>query len=140
MGRGVSASARTPPGVTPPSGSIDGGGSWRPVGADLDGRYVLSIAIHPESPSIVLAGTTDGIYVSFDVGEAWKPMNEGFAGNDWVRTSSSVRERTPFESRPRAAGCRSARSRRARSPSRRDARTESRSRFFRARLDDRDDK
>ncbi len=64
--------------------SVDGGANWQQIGSAFGGRYVMSVAVHPRTSSIVLAGTEEGLYVSFDAGGTWSGFNEGLEGSTWI--------------------------------------------------------
>ena len=52
--------------------SDDGGAHWTPLGGALsDSRGVLSLAVDPQAPSTVYAGTYAGLYKSIDSGASW---------------------------------------------------------------------
>lgn len=51
--------------------SRSGGAHWRLAGSPNAGR-ILQIDIHPENPSIVYAGTAEGLFVSNDTGVTWR--------------------------------------------------------------------
>jgi photosystem II stability/assembly factor-like uncharacterized protein len=56
----------------------DGGGTWERMATDLSTYRVLSIAIDPERPATVYAGTMfDAVYKSPDGGQHWMPYNAG---------------------------------------------------------------
>src|SRR5919109_2644162 len=52
-----------------------GDGGWQPLTKGLPERAeVRAIAVHPEDPRIVYAGTQDGPYRSLDRGERWEKL------------------------------------------------------------------
>jgi len=56
----------------------DGGGTWERMATDLSTYRVLSLAIDPERPATVYAGTMfDAVYKSPDGGQHWMPYNAG---------------------------------------------------------------
>ena len=56
----------------------DGGDTWERMATDLSTYRVLSIAIDPERPATVYAGTMfDAVYKSPDGGQHWMPYNAG---------------------------------------------------------------
>lgn len=56
----------------------DGGGTWERMATDLSTYRVLSIAIDPERPATIYAGTMfDAVYKSPDGGQHWMPYNAG---------------------------------------------------------------
>jgi photosystem II stability/assembly factor-like uncharacterized protein len=42
--------------------SVDGGGNWMALNKGLGSMTVLSLAVDPENPSVLWAGTTDGVW------------------------------------------------------------------------------
>ena len=62
--------------------STDGGASWRAIG--LQGSAVTALAVDPEQPTNVFAGTYGGIFKSTDGGASWRPA--GLAGKRVVRS------------------------------------------------------
>ncbi len=59
--------------------SLDGGGaSWSSINTGLTYPYVNKLAIDPQNPSRLYAGTDgDGVYWSINGGESWSPINDG---------------------------------------------------------------
>lgn len=56
----------------------DAGGTWERMATDLSTYRVLSLAIDPERPATVYAGTMfDAVYKSPDGGQHWMPYNAG---------------------------------------------------------------
>ncbi len=54
-------------------------GVWTPLGPDSAGIFAL--AVHPEDPRILYAGTqTGGVFKSIDGGATWRPSNAGLGG------------------------------------------------------------
>jgi hypothetical protein len=57
--------------------SINGGDGWSPSSTGLPARDVVALAVHPDAPAIVFAGTYGGgVYRSIDGGASWSPMND----------------------------------------------------------------
>ena len=53
----------------------DGGRSWQPVVAGIrDGDFVNAVREDPERRGLLFAATELGVYVSFDDGERWQPL------------------------------------------------------------------
>jgi photosystem II stability/assembly factor-like uncharacterized protein len=53
----------------------DAGKSWREIGHGLPaGAYVNVVRQDPQRPSLLYAGTSRGVYVSFDDGEHWQSL------------------------------------------------------------------
>jgi len=64
--------------------SSDGGRSWRPVftpSTDSAGRFD-ALAIVPQDPKIVYAGTGGGVFKSSDGGGTWHAANSGLFGKE----------------------------------------------------------
>jgi photosystem II stability/assembly factor-like uncharacterized protein len=56
--------------------STDGGSTWAPIG--LTGGYVNALAIDPQRPTTVYAGTSwGGVFKSIDGGATWSPPTGG---------------------------------------------------------------
>jgi hypothetical protein len=55
--------------------SVDGGNTWAPAG--LAGEWVLALAAHPRRPSMLCAGTDQGVSCSNDAGARWHPVATG---------------------------------------------------------------
>ncbi len=54
--------------------STDGGNNWEFYSNGLPGAKINAIAVDPNIPSIVYAGTSQGIYKSTDYGEIWHDL------------------------------------------------------------------
>jgi photosystem II stability/assembly factor-like uncharacterized protein len=53
----------------------DYGAAWQEISSGLrDGEVVRTVREDPVDPSIVYAGTVTGVYVSFDRGDHWQPL------------------------------------------------------------------
>ena len=61
--------------------TTDNGGRWSPVNAGLTDYNVLSLAV--AGPTL-FAGTTDGVYRSFNGGWTWTASSSGLAPNAWI--------------------------------------------------------
>jgi photosystem II stability/assembly factor-like uncharacterized protein len=59
--------------------SEDGCQSWR-RSRDLASLFVNSIALNPNNPDTLYAGTDGGAYISYDGGENWGQVNDGLLG------------------------------------------------------------
>lgn len=78
--------------------SVDGGISWKEINNGLRNLYVGSLAMHPENPQILLAGTGNntywegaGVYLSTNGGENWKKipyLNEGMITSVEISTGN----------------------------------------------------
>jgi len=56
----------------------DGGTSWERISTELSSRRVLTLAVDPQHPATVYAGTMgDAVYKSPDGGQRWLPHNVG---------------------------------------------------------------
>ncbi len=65
--------------------SIDGGETWNTPNDELSN--VASLAVSPQNPNIVYAGTGDGVYQSEDGGIHWQPIDNGLKDR-WGRNDS----------------------------------------------------
>ena len=59
--------------------SLDGGRTWK---AGKTNQYVYALAINPETPSIIYAGTISGVLKSTDGGANWSAINTGLPDGD----------------------------------------------------------
>lgn len=64
--------------------SEDGGASWHEsnIGWTMDG--VFRLVHHPEKPSLVFAGTYNGLNRSYDFGKHWQMSDTGWPDEQWV--------------------------------------------------------
>jgi tetratricopeptide (TPR) repeat protein/photosystem II stability/assembly factor-like uncharacterized protein len=60
--------------------SVDGCQSWEYSNMGLDNYFVNTVAIDPDNPDTIYAGTDSGLYISFDGGEHWGEANGGLLG------------------------------------------------------------
>jgi photosystem II stability/assembly factor-like uncharacterized protein len=69
--------------------TTDGGASWNPMGQGRPSTHVVSLAMDPENPNILYAGTyrQNGLYKSTDGGENWRIANTGI---EWYGDVPSV--------------------------------------------------
>lgn len=51
--------------------TTNGGASWLSATTGITDSYVRAVAVHPITPSIVLAGTNSGVFKSTDGGASW---------------------------------------------------------------------
>ena len=72
------------PGIDPRANlfkSIDGGGQWSVVSPGPPGDYTLGcrtcLAIDPQNPGTLYAGTWKGVFRSIDGGATWSGVNTG---------------------------------------------------------------
>jgi photosystem II stability/assembly factor-like uncharacterized protein len=62
--------------------SSDGGGHWSTIfSTNLAESGVYALAIDPQNPANLYAGTYHGIYNSVDGGVNWSPLNDGLANS-----------------------------------------------------------
>jgi photosystem II stability/assembly factor-like uncharacterized protein len=55
--------------------TLDYGANWQEVASGLrDGEVVRTVREDPVDPALVYAGTVTGVYVSFDRGDHWQPL------------------------------------------------------------------
>ncbi|MEO7794161.1 MAG: hypothetical protein ABIV06_05250 [Thermoanaerobaculia bacterium] len=58
--------------------NLAGGASgWVPAGSGIPDVPVNSLAINPNDPAVVYAGTDIGVFATFDGGTSWAPFGEG---------------------------------------------------------------
>jgi len=60
--------------------STDGCNTWQKNATGIRGQFVNAIVFDPRQPSVAYAGTDNGVFVSFDGGENWAPINDGLLG------------------------------------------------------------
>jgi photosystem II stability/assembly factor-like uncharacterized protein len=60
--------------------STDNCGSWQPSNEGLSNLFVNTLAIDPNDPEIIYAGTDGGAYISFNGGQTWGQINDGLLG------------------------------------------------------------
>jgi tetratricopeptide (TPR) repeat protein/photosystem II stability/assembly factor-like uncharacterized protein len=77
--------------------------TWGGSSTGLGNWIVNSLAVHPQNPEMVYAGTDGGAYVSFDGGETWTEINDGLVGAPIIfsiaidpRDPNNVFAATPF--------------------------------------------
>jgi photosystem II stability/assembly factor-like uncharacterized protein len=70
--------------------SLDGGKSFEIVNNGLQNYVVLTIAVHPETPSTIYLGTAGGLYISVDNGEHWEWSRDGFPSIERYRWSAPI--------------------------------------------------
>src|SRR6266404_2340121 len=58
---------------------------WTSLGPE--GGYVGALAINPQNPSTVYAGTSGGIFKSIDAGKSWSAVNSGLTTFDIANLS-----------------------------------------------------
>jgi len=65
--------------------SADGGENWSRIGAPFSGEsQVRALAVDPQSPNVVYAGSNNGIYRSEDSGSSWVKLESPMEGlNIW---------------------------------------------------------
>jgi len=62
----------------------DGCGLWQAVNTGLGSLVVNSLAVDPQAPDTLYAGTAAGAFVTSDGGEQWYPINQGLGGTPAV--------------------------------------------------------
>ncbi len=75
--------------------------SWQTINTGLGSLFVNSLALDPNNPDTVYAGTDGGAYVSFDFGQTWHQINDGLLGATVVYSivvdkDSNVYAATPY--------------------------------------------
>jgi len=81
--------------------SLNGCKSWETSNDGLGNLFINTLAIDPQSPQTVYAGTDGGAYVSFDGGMHWGEINEGLLGATVVYSivvdpESNIYAATPY--------------------------------------------
>jgi len=81
--------------------STDNCGSWQASNNGLRNLFVNTLAIDPNNPNMVYAGTDGGAYISFDSGVTWGQVNDGLLGATVVYSivvdkDSNVYAATPY--------------------------------------------
>ena len=81
--------------------SSDSCGSWQPSNEGLSNLFVNTVAVDPNNPDILYAGTDGGAYISFNSGETWSQINEGLLSTTVVYSiaidpESNVYAATPY--------------------------------------------
>jgi photosystem II stability/assembly factor-like uncharacterized protein len=81
--------------------SLDGCQSWQASNTGLGSLFVNTLAIDPNNPDTVYAGTDGGAYVSYDFGKSWHQINDGLLGalviySIVVDKDSNVYAATPY--------------------------------------------
>ena len=81
--------------------STDNCGSWQASNEGLSNLFVNTLAIDPNNPDTIYAGTDGGAYISFDSGQTWGQVNDGLLGATVVYSiavdpESNVYAATPY--------------------------------------------
>src|SRR5207244_10968909 len=66
--------------------TTNGGGSWTAVNTGLTNFQVTALAIDPQTPATVYAGTANGVFKSTDGGMSWSAVNTGLNNYLYVFT------------------------------------------------------
>jgi hypothetical protein len=74
--------------------STDGGMNWIAINNGLTNPHVMALAISPQTPSLIFAGTSGGgVFNSTDGGTSWSAMNDGLT-NPFVYALAIVAQTT----------------------------------------------
>jgi len=81
--------------------SKDGCQSWQSSNTGLNSMSVNTLAIDPNNPDTIYAGTDGGAYISTDGGKTWGEINDGLLGATVVYSivvdkDSNVYAATPY--------------------------------------------
>ena len=81
--------------------SQDGCASWESRNDGLDSLFVNTLAIDPNNPHLLYAGTDGGAYISSNAGQTWEQLNDGLLGATVVYSiavdpESNVYAATPY--------------------------------------------
>jgi photosystem II stability/assembly factor-like uncharacterized protein len=60
--------------------TTNGGSDWSPVSNGLTINEVRTLAVDPNTPTTVYAGTYAGVFKSLNSGDIWAPANNGLSG------------------------------------------------------------
>lgn len=60
--------------------SVDGGATWEAIPIELRGGAVTALALDPERPGMIYAGTAATLYRSRDMGGHWEEASRGLVG------------------------------------------------------------
>ncbi len=60
--------------------SLDGCLTWTQINTGLGSLFINTVAVDPNNPDIIYAGTDGGAYVSFNGGHTWGQLNDGLLG------------------------------------------------------------
>ncbi len=52
----------------------NGGGQWETLSETFPEGFITALSLDPLNPSIIYAGTTNGLFKSTDFGDTWKPL------------------------------------------------------------------
>jgi hypothetical protein len=91
--------------------STDGGATWQEgtfsyddseesIRTDQGTLLVNALAIDPQNPDIMYAGTDSGAYVSFDGGGHWAPINDGLLSGLVVYSVVTAPDGTVYAATP----------------------------------------
>ncbi|HEX7334391.1 MAG TPA: SBBP repeat-containing protein [Pyrinomonadaceae bacterium] len=64
--------------------SIDGAGNWTNDNYGLRASFISQIVVNPSQPSIVYAGTADGVFKSTNGGRTWSPSSNGLTSRQVI--------------------------------------------------------
>jgi photosystem II stability/assembly factor-like uncharacterized protein len=64
--------------------STDGGATWQAVNASLPKYEIYALAIDPQTPATIYAGTYDGVYKSTDGGDNWVAFTTGLPAPNYL--------------------------------------------------------
>lgn len=68
--------------------TADGGRTWSALGAS----FGAPIAVDPQSPSTIYAGTASGVAKTLDGGKTWRPADSGLVASDVLATATDPRD------------------------------------------------
>ncbi len=59
--------------------SMDGCKSWQPRNTGLNNMFINTLAIDPNKPELIYAGSDGGAFISYNGGETWSQVNAGLS-------------------------------------------------------------
>jgi photosystem II stability/assembly factor-like uncharacterized protein len=74
--------------------------SWQASNEGLTNLFVNTLAVDPNTPDIVYAGTDGGAYISFDSGQSWGQVNDGLLGATVVYSIAVDKESNVYAATP----------------------------------------
>jgi photosystem II stability/assembly factor-like uncharacterized protein len=80
--------------------STDNCQSWQPSNDGLNNLFVNTLAIDPNDPNKIYAGTDGGAYISFNSGKAWGQVNDGLLGAVVVYSIAVDKESNVYAATP----------------------------------------
>jgi len=64
--------------------SSDGGATWRDISVSLPNAPIMTVAISPTHPNVIVTGGALGGYISYDSGASWHLLGTGLPTALWI--------------------------------------------------------